>query len=149
MLGFSWLEIGVIMMVALVVIGPKDLPVAIRTASAGLRKMRGLANEFQGHVQDLMREADLADVGNDLRNLRNFDLGGVVERHLDPDGELRGAFDPASGDPEDMSLNTVHGDDLLDRQTEESMVDAPAFIPPDAARQKPVPAFIPPGTRLW
>ena len=147
MFGFSWSEIGVILVVALIVIGPKDLPVAIRTASAALRKMRGLANEFQGHVQDLLREADLADVGTELRNLRNFDLGSVMDRHIDPDGDLRHAFDPASGDPEDMAKPSI-GADAAEAQ-EEPATDAPAFIPPDAARHRPMPAFIPPGTRIW
>jgi sec-independent protein translocase protein TatB len=148
MLGFSWSELLVIMMVALVVIGPKDLPVAIRTVSAAIRKMRGLANEFQGHVQDLMREADLADVGNDLRSLRNFDLGSLAERHIDPEGSLRHAFDPASGDPHDMANPSI-GDAAVAAAEAEPPIDAPAFIPPNEFRHRPTPAFIPPGTRLW
>lgn len=144
MLGFSWTEILVILMVALVVIGPKDLPVAIRTASAGLRKMRGLASEFQGHVQDLMREADLADVGDDLRNLRSFNLGSLVERHVDPDGDFRHAFDPASSDPEVMEHSMIEAE-----MVDEPPVESPAFIPPEVVRHRPMPAFIPPGTRIW
>ena len=141
-------ELLLVALVALVVIGPKDLPVAIRTASAAIRKMRGLANEFQGHVQDLMREADLADVGNDLRSLRNVDLGSLAERHIDPDGDLRHAFDPASGDPHDMTTPMI-GADAVETHDAEPPIDAPAFIPPNEARHRPVPAFIPPGTRLW
>ncbi|MHB1303658.1 MAG: Sec-independent protein translocase family protein [Acidiphilium sp.] len=133
-----------ILVVALIVIGPKDLPVAIRTASAALRKARGLASEFQGHVQELMREADLADVGAELRNLRNFDLGGAVERHIDPDGGLRDAFDTT---PHAHEVETATIGGAIEQ--DEVLVDAPAFIPPEAARQRPVPAFIPPGTRLW
>lgn len=141
------------MLVALVVIGPKDLPVAIRTASAAIRKMRGLASDFQGHVQDLMREADLADIGNDLKGLKNFDLGGVMERHIDPEGDFRHAFDPSGGassggDPIGMGSPAI-GADMIEAQDALPPIDAPAFIPPDAARQSPVPAFIPPGTRLW
>lgn len=148
MLGFSWSEIGVILVVALIVIGPKDLPVAIRTASAALRKARGLASEFQGHVQELMREADLADVGAELRNLRNFDLGGVVERHIDQDGGLRDAFD-TTPHAHEVENATIGGEIEHDDVPVDVPVDAPAFIPPEAARQRPVPAFIPPGTRLW
>jgi sec-independent protein translocase protein TatB len=147
MLGFSWTEILVIMMVALIVIGPKDLPVAIRTASAAIRKMRGLANDFQGHVQDLMREADLADIGNDLRSIRNFDLGSLAERHIDPAGDFRHAFDPASGDPHDMDNTMLTADEI--EPEPEPVIDAPAFIPPNEIRHRAVPAFIPPGTRLW
>lgn len=148
MLGFSWPEIGVILMVALVVIGPKDLPVAIRTASAALRKMRGLASEFQGHIHDLMAEADLADVGEDLRKLRNFDLGNTIEKHVDPEGNIRSTFDSldetGSGVPE-----YAIGEDAADEEDEKLPEDLPAFMPPDIVRNRPVPPFIPPGTRLW
>lgn len=154
MFGFSWAEIGVILVVALIVIGPKDLPVAIRTGSAALRKMRGLASEFQGHVHELLREADLADVGEDLRKLRNFDLEGLVERHIDPEGDLRSSFETMNGATRDMIGPEIVGDGVGETSTvviaeDETAVDAPAFIPPDAARQKPMPAFIPPGTRIW
>jgi sec-independent protein translocase protein TatB len=147
MLGFSWPEIGVILMVALVVIGPKDLPVAIRTATAALRKMRGLASEFQGHVQELMREADLADIGDDLRNLRNFDLGSTIERHVDPDGTIRSSFDPVDG--ETYGVPSAADSVIEAAADDEFPADMPAFVPPDAVRARPVPAFIPPGTRLW
>ncbi|HEX7389827.1 MAG TPA: Sec-independent protein translocase protein TatB [Acidiphilium sp.] len=155
MFGFSWAEIGIILVVALVVIGPKDLPVAIRTGSAALRKMRGLASEFQGHVHELLREADLADVGEDLRKLRNFDLDGLVERHIDPDGDLRSSFDTMTSAAQEMGsaaqgmMGPEIGGEVATIVEEEPAIDAPAFIPPDAVRQKPMPAFIPPGTRLW
>lgn len=152
MLGFSWPEIGVIMMIALVIIGPKDLPVAIRTVSAAMRKMRGLAGEFQGHVQELMREADLAEVGEDLRNLRNFDLGSTIERHIDPDGTVRGSFDSLDDDPygtTPVSVGAAAVEADADADDAAPPADMPAFIPPDTIRARPVPAFIPPGTRLW
>ena len=156
MFGFSWAEIGVIMAVALVVIGPKDLPIAIRSMSAALRKMRGLASEFQGHINELMREADLQDVASELRNLRNFDLGAAVERHIDPEGDLRHALDPVTDaisspqtgvmtDDEHLSLNEAVDDTI----TTAVPAGLPDFIPPAAARQRQIPAFIPPGTRIW
>ena len=152
MLGFSWPEIGVILMVALVVIGPKDLPVAIRTASAALRKMRGLASEFQGHIQELMNEADLADVGEDLRKLRNFDLGSTIEKHVDPEGDIRSSFESLDDNAFDASDAAIGADAAEDAEAagEEPLPkDIPAFIPPDVVRERPVPSFIPPGTRLW
>ncbi|GAA5263924.1 MAG: Sec-independent protein translocase protein TatB [Acidiphilium sp.] len=151
MFGFSWAEIGVILVVALLVIGPKDLPVAIRTATAALRKMRGLAGEFQGHMQELMREADLADVGSELRSLRNFDLGSAIERHIDPVGDLRHAFDPTTGEETPaIGESASFGSSYTGYDSEATLPpDAPAFIPPDAARNRPIPAFIPPGTRIW
>jgi sec-independent protein translocase protein TatB len=151
MLGFSWAEIGVIMMVALLVIGPKDLPAAIRTVSAAIKKARGLAAEFQGHVNDLVREADLADVQNEFRNLRNFNLAGAVERHIDPDGDLRGAFDPATYDVDEHSMAVIDDEGIVTETAGEAidMTGLPPFIPPEYASRRPMPAFIPPGTRLY
>lgn len=151
MFGFSWAEIALIMAVALIAIGPKDLPVAIRTVTAMMKKARGMAAEFQGHVDEMMREANLADVKTEINKLRRFDFKGAAERTIDPDGTLREATQspfvktalpsaaPATAAPGYTAPAAV----------EEAMVDAPAFIPPDAARRPPMPDFIPPSTRRW
>ena len=142
MFGFSWGEIGLIMAVALIVIGPKDLPIAVRTVTAMLKKARGMASEFQGHVDEMMREANLAEVKTEFNKMRKFDFKGALEKEIDPDGSLKAA---------------LPGKDLLSAETAkavpepvvEELPDSPAFIPPSDARRKPVPAFIPPGTRRW
>ncbi len=143
MFGFSWAEIGLIMAVALIAIGPKDLPVAIRTVTALMKKARGMAAEFQGHIDEMMREANLSDVKTEINKLRRFDFKGAAEQVIDPDGSLREAVaDPMA--PQQMAPIYVPPVPV-----EEETPDAPAFIPPDAARKKPVPAFIPPGTKRW
>ncbi len=143
MFGFSWAEIGLIMAVALMAIGPKDLPVAIRTVTSLMKKARGMAAEFQGHVDEMMREANLQDVKTEINKLRNFDFKGAAEQVIDPDGSLRKtAKESFTADaPETVEAAPV--------MVEEETPDAPAFIPPVAARKKPVPAFIPPGTKRW
>lgn len=140
MFGFSWAEIGLIMAVALIAIGPKDLPVAIRTVTAMMKKARGMAAEFQGHIDEMMREANLSDVKTEINKLRKFDFKGAAEQMIDPDGSLREAVtDPLAAVPPYVPPAPVV----------EETPDSPAFIPPDAARKKPVPAFIPPGTKRW
>jgi sec-independent protein translocase protein TatB len=127
------------MAVALVAIGPKDLPVAIRTVTAMMKKARGMASEFQGHVDEMMREANLSDVKTEINKLRRFDFKGAAEQTVDPDGSLRRAVgDPIAPVP---PMPVVVEDP--------PPPDAPAFIPPAAARRKPVPDFIPPGTKRW
>jgi sec-independent protein translocase protein TatB len=189
MFGFSWAEIGLIMAVALIAIGPKDLPVAIRTVTKMVKKARGMAAEFQGHVDDMMRDANLSEVKQEFDKLRQFDFKSAAEKALDPDGMLRetvarpfdvpnmaaaapaamrAAAAPASEldhapeleaapKPETeaaVELASVY--ELGDGPSfvpppveEEALVEAPAFIPPDAARKLPVPDFIPPGTKRW
>lgn len=142
MFGFSWGEIGLIMAVALIAIGPKDLPVAIRTVTGLIKKARGMASEFQGHIDEMMREANLSEAKDEINKLRRFSFRTAAENVVDPDGSLR---------------TTAQGIDAGLRSTpykpplvvEEDPPDAPSMIPPDAARKTPVPAFIPPGTRRW
>jgi sec-independent protein translocase protein TatB len=148
MFGFSWAEIGLIMAVALIAIGPKDLPVAIRTVTKMMKKARGMAAEFQGHVDEMMREANLADVKTEISKLRRFDFKSEAEKFVDPDGALKTVFSPQNFGDNAMApvANTIYAAPVAEVVEE---IDAPAFIPPDAARKAAVPAFIPPGTRRW
>lgn len=100
MFDFAWSEIAVIGVVALIAIGPKDMPVAIRTMTNALKKARRMAAEFQTHVDDMVREANLDDVRREVQNIRNFDFKGTVERTVDADGSIRAAFqEPAAAHP--------------------------------------------------
>jgi sec-independent protein translocase protein TatB len=92
MFDFAWSEIAIIAAVALVVIGPKDLPVALRAISGFVKKARRMAGEFQTHVDEMMRDADLKDVKDSLNEIRNFDFRGTVEKAIDPDRTLRDTF---------------------------------------------------------
>ena len=62
MLDIGWPEFAVILIVALLVIGPRDLPRALYTVGKWVRSARKVANEFQRHVDDMMREAELDDL---------------------------------------------------------------------------------------
>ena len=142
MFGFSWGEIGLIMAVALIAIGPKDLPVAIRTVTGLIKKARGMASEFQGHIDEMMRDANLSDAKEEINKLRRFDFRTAAENTIDPDGTLR----TSATDIESGLRATPYKPPLL---VEEDLPVTPSMIPPDAARKTPVPAFIPPGTRRW
>ena len=173
MFGLAWTEIGLIGVVAMVLIGPKDLPVAIRTISDLIKKARKMAGEFRGHVDEMVREADvtggLSEVRQQISELRNFDFRGEVTKAIDSDGSLRAAVqhNPLDGPMENWGANpTIHvGADTITtapgpsgdaEPTSSGHVaiaepDAPpAFIPPMATplgmrAEPPVPAFIPPG----
>jgi sec-independent protein translocase protein TatB len=147
MFGFSWAEIGLIMAVALIAIGPKDLPVAIRTVTSMMKKARGMAAEFQGHVDEMMREANLADVKTEINKIRKFDFKGAAEKTIDPDGTLKSTLGTDPFGPEQFGKFSAAMAPVV--PVVEEAPDAPAFIPPDAARRKPVPPFIPPGTKRW
>src|SRR5581483_9362503 len=62
MFDISWTEFLLIGIVALIVIGPKELPGVLRTLGQYTRKVRGMAAEFQSQFQEAMREAEMADL---------------------------------------------------------------------------------------
>jgi sec-independent protein translocase protein TatB len=172
MFDFAWSEIALIGVVALIAIGPKDMPAAIKAIAGVIKKARRMAGEFQTHVDEMMREADLHEVREQINEIRNFDIRGEVERAVDADGSLRATLasnplepmpqpTPASAPQMAEASSGEPSGDLpvtytLERPADpepESAEPAPAFIPPVAepspapssAEAEEAPAFVPPG----
>ncbi|MDR3531804.1 MAG: Sec-independent protein translocase protein TatB [Rhodopila sp.] len=145
MFDFAWSEIVLIGAVALIAIGPKDMPAAIRTVSSMVKKARRMAAEFQTHVDEMVREADLGDVKKAFNDIRNFDIPGALEKAVDPDRSLRKTFED---NPLEPTYPTPSEVSTLDEVT----VSAPPVFEPLSAPEVPAeppkplaPAFIPPG----
>ena len=62
MFDIGWSELVVIAVVALIAIGPKELPGVLRMVGQWMGKARKMASEFQGQFQEAMREAEMADL---------------------------------------------------------------------------------------
>lgn len=71
----SW-EFLIVIVIALIVVGPKDLPGLVRTVSQWVRRARELAREFQGGLEDMAREAELDKVKDSIQT--ELDPEGVV-----------------------------------------------------------------------
>ena len=71
MFDIAWGELVVIGVVALVVIGPKELPGVLRAVGHWTTKVRRMAAEFQGQFQEAMREAEMADLKKEVDNLNS------------------------------------------------------------------------------
>ncbi|MGO4704264.1 Sec-independent protein translocase protein TatB [Microvirga sp. 2MCAF38] len=102
MLDMSWGEVMVIGAVALIVIGPKDLPKALRTVGNVTGKIRRMAAEFQGQFHEAMREAELDDVKRELQGMN--DSVSSMNKGFNPiqtiRDELKGAVEaPVSTPP--------------------------------------------------
>jgi sec-independent protein translocase protein TatB len=80
--GVGYTELLVIAVVALIVVGPKDLPKLLRHLGQFTASVRRMAAEFQRHLDEVAREADVDKVTSEIREATKFDLG---------EGEIRKA----------------------------------------------------------
>jgi sec-independent protein translocase protein TatB len=166
MFDFAWSEILLIGAVALIAIGPKDMPAAIRTVSSMIKKARRMAAEFQTHVDEMVREADLGDVKKAFSDIRNLDIPSLLEKHVDPDRSIRSTFEadpfrPTYPTAAAAEVSTIEAVEVaVEPETQPAVLAvpekplAPAFIPPAlvpppaaveaAADGAEAPAFIPP-----
>src|SRR5262249_45724308 len=85
MFGIDSPELLVIAIVALVVIGPKELPGLLRTWGRWMAQMRGMASEFRGHVDEMIRQTELEDVKKQLAGTSD----GPDLKPLDPRQQIR------------------------------------------------------------
>ena len=69
--GFGYSEMFVVAVVAIIVIGPKDLPKVLRALGKTVSKMRGMAREFQGHLDQAMKETGFDEVKKEFDNIKN------------------------------------------------------------------------------
>ena len=84
MFGIDSPELLVIAIVALVVIGPKELPGLLRSWGKWMSQMRGMASEFRGHVDEMVRQSELDEVKKQLEGAPGLDL-----QALDPTKQIK------------------------------------------------------------
>ena len=71
MFDIGWGELVVIGIVALIAIGPKELPTVLRTLGQYMAKIRRMAADFQGQFQEAMREAEMAELKKQAEDLKS------------------------------------------------------------------------------
>ena len=109
MLDFGWPELFLIMVVAVIVIGPNELPVIMRGMGRLFRRFQYVKYAISRQFDDVMREADL----DDIRDSVNFES----RYRAAPDAEEAGTFDEAEADaaydvlPENDDFVEVQDDD--------------------------------------
>jgi len=96
MIEFSWGHILVVAVVALIVIGPKELPAVLRTAGQWMGKIRRMAAEFQGQFQEAMREAEMADL---KQHFDEISTAAKELQHFDPVSSVKKQIEGAIAEP--------------------------------------------------
>ena len=110
MFDIGWTEITFILIVAIIVIGPKELPRVLRNVGQWVGKAKSMTGEFRGHIDDMIRDTELDEVKKKIDSVGSFDPNSALEETIDPEGEIKNAFDFN----EDKYSNPADLDDSLD-----------------------------------
>jgi len=127
MFDIGWQELLVVAVVALIVVGPKDLPVAIRAITRWIARARELARDFQHGIDEVVREAELEDLKKQVTQIQHVDVNKKIEETIDPTGEIR----------RDLALDEVRQE--LDRAAETVSSTASTEATPAAEPAEPAP----------
>jgi len=128
----GWTEMMVVAIIAILFVGPKELPGMLRSFGKGIKKVRALAGDFQGQFNDALKEAELDGVQDTLKDLRN----------LDPTKQIKDKLNPLKSELEDIK-NSLEDEEEFDPgsifdDSEGPEIAEPEFADVDAAlaRQK-------------
>lgn len=139
MFDIGWTEMVFVLVIAILVIGPKDLPRAISTIGKYVRKARSMARDFQSGIDDLARETELDDIKKDIQKGTDFNIKKQIEDAVDPTGSKEGMFNdikPQIRDPRD-SANNYSAPPEKPAPAENSGDDAQSPPKTDAPAEKP------------
>lgn len=136
MFDIGWSELMLIGIVALIVIGPKELPSVLRTVGRTVTKLRRMAGEFQGQFQEALREADIADMRKEINDITDSARSSFTSVGA---GE---AFDPLKSIRDEIR-STVEGA-AKPQPSAEPPAAAATGTPVSPQAEPPVEALIPP-----
>jgi sec-independent protein translocase protein TatB len=140
MFDIGWSELLLIGIVALIAIGPKELPGALRTLGQWITKVRRMASEFQNQFQDAIREAELADLKKEVDDMA---AKASSFTHFDPIAEMGRDLEKSVG--EFPSLDTppvtpppaATATDVVALPADAAVVSVPAAVTDTAAAPPP------------
>ena len=116
MFDFSGTEFLLIGIVALIVIGPKELPAVMRSLGQWTRKIRSLAADFQNQFQEAMREAEMADLKKQVDDMASDG------KHYDP---LKDARADVEAFGKDLDESVKKPEKAADKDTAKEPANAP------------------------
>lgn len=138
MFDIGWDEMALVAVVALIVIGPKDLPHVLRQVGRWTRKARDLAGEFQRGVDDMVRESELSELKTQVEKAADPNaLRREIEKSVDPTGEIARSLEPPV-------METKADSPRIDSQSvpaspPEAGAELPVTAPLEAPRKPPEP----------
>jgi len=142
MFGIDSPELLVIAIVALVVIGPKELPGMLRGWGKWMAKMRGMASEFRGHVDEMVRQSELDEVKKQLEG----GSSGLDLQSLDPTKQIKSLIQEgvSEGEKALAEAKSAFDNPLAGLDSAPQVAAEPAPVANDPAPEPPAAALEPP-----
>ncbi len=139
MFDIGWQELLVIGVVALLVIGPKDMPAAIRAISRWASKARALAREFQQGIDEVVREAELQDVKKKFEDVQSLDFKNEIAKTVDPTGEVAKNLDLSGVEKtlDDTARTLTYEPPASEVSEDAPPVETPVAVPGTLPTEKP------------
>ncbi len=137
MFDIGWQELFVLAVLFIIVIGPKDMPGAVRAITKWIRKARSMARDLQDGLDEVAREADLEDLKNEIGGGGGLDVAKRIGDAVDPTGEIaadmdldKDLYDEMSGALEDLKESTApDGPDAPEGTDDKASQEAPSETP--------------------
>ncbi|MEM8751178.1 MAG: Sec-independent protein translocase protein TatB [Pseudomonadota bacterium] len=107
MFDIGWTEMMVVAIVAILFVGPKELPGMLRTFGRAVKKIRGMAGEFQQQFDNALKEAELDSVKDSINSVRNLDPTKQIKDKLNPLKSDTGKGDAKAESPYDYDPNEL------------------------------------------
>lgn len=93
MFDIGWTEIVTIVVLAVLIIGPKDLPKAMRGFAKMIGKAKAMMREFQSNIDEMIKDSELEEVKKQIQSARSFDIKSQISNAIDSDGEIQKGLD--------------------------------------------------------
>jgi sec-independent protein translocase protein TatB len=122
MFDIGWQEIFIIAVVVIIIVGPKDLPRVLRTVGLWTGKARSMVREFQGHLDDMVRESELEDFKKEIQKAADEPLGQAYEHIVGDDGAMADAFEFGGEEFDSIESDT-------EKKKNEDAGDEPEAVP--------------------
>jgi sec-independent protein translocase protein TatB len=146
MFDIAWSELLVIVVVAVVVVGPKDLPRLMRTAGQWAGRARAMADQFRRSFDDMARQSELEELRREVQKLKDtpltakeYEALGVLENPLPPASELQSQIEDVGAAPPKLDSPAPPAALAQSPLAHAHETPAQAHEPPPAQAETPAP----------
>ncbi len=138
MFDIGWSELLIIAVVAIIVVGPRDLPRMLRTVGQSVGKVRRMAGDFRAQFDDALKEADLGDLKKDVDSLRSLNPAKALKKEMGSINEIGKDIKKSVEAPVDLGGQATAMDSPVVNGAEPTSDKGNAeTAPPTPARSRP------------